>query len=58
MLLDHEFPPDIRVENEIEALAEKGHKLHVACYVGRWLPEKEVVSRGIVQRKPTSTFMS
>lgn len=32
MVLDHEFPPDIRVENEIESLVKNGHEVHVACY--------------------------
>ncbi|MCP4909631.1 MAG: glycosyltransferase family 4 protein [Bacteroidetes bacterium] len=32
MVLDHEFPPDIRVENEIEALTENGNEIHIACY--------------------------
>lgn len=57
MLLDHEFPPDIRVENEIEALTEKGHEVHVACYTRKRRPEKEIVSQAIVHRKPISTFL-
>jgi len=57
MLLDHEFPPDIRVENEIEALTEKGHEVHVACYTRKGLPEKEIVSQAIVHRKPISTLI-
>lgn len=32
MALESDFPPDIRVENEIEALSEAGHEVHVACY--------------------------
>ena len=32
MVLDHEFPPDIRVENEIASLHNAGHEIHVACY--------------------------
>jgi len=32
MVLDHEFPPDIRVENEIETLTEAGHEIHIACF--------------------------
>ena len=57
MLLDHEFPPDIRVENEIEALQEKGHEVHVACYTRKGLPEKEIVSQAIVHRRPISTIL-
>lgn len=57
MLLDHEFPPDIRVENEIEALVENGHEVHVACYTRKGLPDKEFISQSIVHRKPISTFI-
>lgn len=32
MVLDHEYPPDIRVENEIETLIASGNEVHVACY--------------------------
>ncbi len=32
MVLESDFPPDIRVENEIQALTEAGHEVHIACY--------------------------
>jgi glycosyltransferase involved in cell wall biosynthesis len=32
MVLESDFPPDIRVENEIASLIESGHEIHVACY--------------------------
>ena len=32
MVLESDFPPDIRVENEIDSLVESGHKIHIACY--------------------------
>lgn len=32
MLLETDFPPDTRVENEISALTDSGHKITVACY--------------------------
>lgn len=32
MVLEHEYPSDTRVENEIESLIEGGHEVHVACY--------------------------
>ena len=32
MLLESDFPPDIRVENEITSLAASGHEVHIACY--------------------------
>ena len=31
MLLENNFPPDTRVENEINALIEAGHEIHLAC---------------------------
>lgn len=31
MLLENNFPPDTRVENEINALLEAGHEVHLAC---------------------------
>jgi len=32
MVLESDFPPDIRVENELIALSEAGHEAHIACY--------------------------
>jgi glycosyltransferase involved in cell wall biosynthesis len=32
MVLESDFPPDIRVENEAASLADAGHEVHVACY--------------------------
>ncbi len=31
MVLESNFPPDLRVENEIDALSEAGHEVHLAC---------------------------
>jgi glycosyltransferase involved in cell wall biosynthesis len=33
MLLDTEFPPDIRVENEAQSLLAAGHEVHILCYM-------------------------
>ena len=41
MILDHEFPPDIRVENEMETLSEAGHEIHLACFTRQHRPEYE-----------------
>ncbi len=46
MVLDQEFPVDVRVENEAVALAGAGHQVHLACYTRKQLPENEVF-RGI-----------
>lgn len=32
MLLDAEFPPDVRVENEAQTLIDAGHEVHILCY--------------------------
>jgi glycosyltransferase involved in cell wall biosynthesis len=32
MLLDSEFPPDIRVENEAQSMIDAGHELHLLSY--------------------------
>jgi len=31
MVLEHDFPPDLRVENEIHALSAAGFNVHLAC---------------------------
>ena len=56
MLLDHPFPPDTRVENEIKSLAEAGHEVHIACFhkEGRALMEK--TSECCIYRFPISKF--
>ncbi len=32
MILDHSFPPDIRVENEALSLTQEGHEVHILCF--------------------------
>lgn len=56
MLLDHEFPPDVRVENEMESLAAAGHEMHIACLTSKGRLGKEAVSGYIIHRKPISAF--
>lgn len=57
MLLESEFPHDIRVENEMEALAEAGHEVHLACITRKQKPAVESFGRAIIHRKPLSTFI-
>jgi glycosyltransferase involved in cell wall biosynthesis len=57
MVLDREFPPDIRVENEIEALIHAGHEVHIACYTRKSRPPCEKSGRLIIHRKPISGFL-
>jgi glycosyltransferase involved in cell wall biosynthesis len=57
MVLDHEFPPDIRVENEIASLHSAGHEVHIACFTrkrGRFL---ELTDNCIIHRKKISAFL-
>jgi len=57
MLLDHEFPPDIRVENEIESLLAAGNKVFLACYTRKGRPENEHSGALTIIRKRISTFI-
>ncbi len=54
MILDHEFPPDIRVENEIEALSEAGHEIHLACFTRKNRSAYEISGTCHIHRKPIS----
>jgi glycosyltransferase involved in cell wall biosynthesis len=57
MLLESEFPPDIRVENEIAALTDEGHEIHLACITRKGRPVYEKKERLIIHRKPESSFI-
>ncbi len=57
MVLDHEFPPDIRVENEMEALENAGYEVHLACYTMQDRPFFEEIHLVKVHRKPISLFL-
>ncbi len=57
MLLDHEFPPDIRVENEIEALYQAGHKIHLACFTQKSRQRVEVNRNVTIHRRSISSFI-
>ena len=57
MLLDHPFPPDTRVENEIKSLAEAGHEVHIACFHKEGKPLLEQSSECCIHRYPISKFM-
>jgi glycosyltransferase involved in cell wall biosynthesis len=48
MLLDNEFPPDLRVENEMRTLAEAGYDVHLLCYdFSGHKPVFEIFNKGI-----------
>ncbi len=57
MVLDHEFPPDIRVENEIEALVDEGHEVHVACYTRKEKASIDKHLKATIHRIPISDFL-
>ena len=57
MVLDHEFPPDIRVENEIQSLHEEGHLVHIACYTQKGREKVEVTNNCTIHRKPISRLI-
>jgi glycosyltransferase involved in cell wall biosynthesis len=57
MVLDHEFPPDIRVENEISALSQAGHEMHIACFTQKNKPSFEKEGMLTIHRRPVSGLM-
>lgn len=56
MVLDHEFPPDPRVENEIGSLTKAGHDIYLACYTLNNKPRHEKLGNLTIYRKPISKF--
>lgn len=57
MILDREFPSDLRVENEIETLQQKGHEIHLACFTRKNRLSMEKIGDLIVHRAPISDFI-
>jgi glycosyltransferase involved in cell wall biosynthesis len=57
MILDREFPPDKRVENEIETLIKAGYVVHIACYTRNNMPVLEATGNLTIHRKPISPFV-
>jgi len=57
MVLDREFPPDTRVENEIEALVNAGHQVNIACYTLKNRKSEELANNFKIFRKPISKFV-
>jgi glycosyltransferase involved in cell wall biosynthesis len=57
MILESEFPPDVRVENEMLALTEAGHKVHLACSSRKNRPEYEEIGSSVIHRKAMSDFI-
>jgi glycosyltransferase involved in cell wall biosynthesis len=57
MVLEAEFPPDIRVENEMAVLSEAGHEVHLACSTRKNKLSEERSGKIFIHRKPISTFI-
>ena len=56
MLLETNFPPDIRVEHEIETLVKNGHELSIACYDQKGAAHVDNWKGATIFRKPISDF--
>lgn len=52
MVLDHEFPPDTRVENEIESLISDGNEVHIACFTLKGENRSDQHLGAVIHRKP------
>ncbi len=57
MVLDHEYPDDIRVGKEIQTLTSAGHKVDLACFTTKNRPAKEAMNNFIIYRKNISKLM-
>jgi glycosyltransferase involved in cell wall biosynthesis len=57
MVLESDFPPDVRVENEMLALSEAGHEIHLACSTRKNRASKENWGNVVIHRKSMSPFI-
>ncbi|MEI8224837.1 MAG: glycosyltransferase family 4 protein [Bacteroidota bacterium] len=57
MVLESEFPPDVRVKNEMLALSEAGHEVHLACSTRKNRPQNEVFGKAVIHRKTITSFI-
>ncbi len=57
MVLESEFPPDVRVENEINSLTRNGHTIHLACTTMKNHPIEEQWGKAVIYKKPISKFV-
>lgn len=57
MILDHIFPPDIRVENEIMSLSNAGNEVHIACFAKDGSQLQEKTEKCFIHRFPVSKFI-
>ena len=57
MVLEHNYPPDIRVEKEIRSLLNAGHQILLACATRTGSGGEEEVDSLTIIRKRMSTFI-
>jgi glycosyltransferase involved in cell wall biosynthesis len=57
MVLDHEFPPDLRVENEMETLLSARYEVHLLCYTRTCKEQEEKHGNFIIHRRPVNSFI-
>ena len=57
MVLERNFPPDVRVEHEIVSLVTAGHEVVIACFDQKGAPLKEEWNGALIYRKPISNFI-
>ncbi len=58
MVLDHNFPPDSRVEKEIETLTKNGHEVVLACFKYKTLlADFEIYNNYKIYRKTIPTLI-
>lgn len=57
MILDSEFPPDIRVENEIQQIQKLGYDISIACLTFKNKSEFEIQNNLKIYRKKISSIM-
>jgi len=57
MVLDREFPPDLRVENEIETLQSASYEIHLLCFTRTDRNPEEKSENFNIYRRPVSNFI-
>ena len=58
MILDHEFPPDIRVEKQIDFLTKNGYDIHILTFTKEKKTKLiEHHEKFVIHRKPISEFV-
>lgn len=57
MVLEGEFPPDLRVGNEVSALIESGNEVHLICSTRKNLPAEDRLNGAYIHRYPVSNFI-